>query len=314
MNRSGTQSGTQSRSTWWVHVAMSVTVGIWGLVFVGVARMLREIDVVQIVVLRFGLMALCFLGISLSIPSMRPHFARREWGWLLSAGVLCVPLSQLPIVNAQRYLSPALASTIGNTGPAWTALLAIVVLGERFRRMQLLGFLLALVGASVVIISGTGDGEFVVRNPWMAALSVVSPLAWAGFTIISKRFTATAHPLATLAISTTMGMLVMTPLFPHAAEGIAKITPSGWAWLVFLVLGGTVFPYIVWMYALRVLPASTTVAYLYGIPLAALVWAWIILSTVPGILSIFGGLLTIAGVVVIQRWSPTVRTTEPQQS
>lgn len=308
-----TRSGTQLRSTWWVHAAMAVTVTLWGLVFVGVARMLREVDVVQLVVIRFGLMAMVFIAISLSIPSMRPRFARRDWGWLLAAGVLCVPLSQLPIVNAQRYLSPALASTIGNTGPAWTALLAIVVLGERFRRMQLVGFLLALAGASVVIVSGTGDGEFVVRNPWMAALSVVSPLAWAGFTIISKRFTTTAHPLATLATSTTLGMLVMSPLFPHAVGGIAKISPTGWVWLAFLVLGGTVVPYIVWMYALRVLPASTTVAYLYGIPLAALVWAWIILSTVPGILSIFGGLLTIAGVVVIQRWSPAARPVEPQQ-
>jgi drug/metabolite transporter (DMT)-like permease len=309
-----TQPGVRSRSTWWVHVAMTVTVASWGLVFVGVARMLREIDVVQIVVIRFGLMALCFIAISLSRKSMRPRFKGREWGWLLAAGVLCVPLSQLPIVNAQRFLSPALASTIGNTGPAWTALLAVIILGERFRRLQVGGFLLALTGASVVIIAGSGDGEFVVRNPWMAALSVISPLSWAGFTIISKRFSGTAHPLATLAVATTMGMLVMAPLFPHAAHGIAKVSPTGWAWLAFLVLGGTVMPYITWMYALKVLPASTTVSYLYGIPIAALVWAWIILDAVPNPLAILGGVLTIAGVFAIQRPAPNARTSAPQQS
>ncbi len=292
---------------------MTVTVGLWGLVFVGVARMLREVDVVQLVVIRFGLMALCFIAISMSRPAMRPRFARREWGWLLAAGILCVPMSQLPIVNGQRFLSPALASTIASTSPAWAALLAVVVLGERFRRVQVAGFLLALTGACVVIFTGSGDGEFVVRNPWMAALSLLSPLSWAGFTIISKRFSSTAHPLATLAISTTMGMLVMAPLFPHAAEGIAKITPSGWAWLIMLVLGGTVLPYIVWLYALQVLPASKTVVYMYGIPLAALVWSWIILSTVPSPVSIFGGVLIIVGVVAIQRSSPSARDIEPQQ-
>ena len=49
---------------------MVLTVALWGLVFVGVARMLREIDVVQLVVIRFGLMSLCFVGIAFSRPAM----------------------------------------------------------------------------------------------------------------------------------------------------------------------------------------------------------------------------------------------------
>jgi drug/metabolite transporter (DMT)-like permease len=177
----------------------------------------------------------------------------------------------------------------------------------------MVGFVLALIGACVVIFTGSGDGQFVVRNPWMAALSLLSPLSWAGFTIISKRFSSTAHPLATLALSTTMGMLVLAPLYPHAADGIARITPSGWAWLILLVLGGTVLPYIVWLYALQVLPASKTVVYMYGIPLAALIWSWVILSTVPRAVSILGGVLIIVGVVAIQRSSPSTRNAEPQQ-
>lgn len=280
---------------------MVLTVGLWGLVFVGVARMLREIDVVQLVVIRFGLMSLCFVGIAYSRPAMRPNFRGREFLWLLAAGVLCVPLSQLPIVNGQRYLSPALASTIASTSPAWTALLAVVLLGERFRRAQVFGFCIALIGTTVVITTGSGDGEFVVRNPLMAAVAVLSPLSWAGFTIISKRFSATAHPLATLAVSSAMGMLTLIPLYPHASRGLERITPSGWAWLILLVLGGTVLPYIIWLYALQVLPASKTVVYMYGIPLTALGWSWVVMGTVPRLVSLFGGVLIVLGVVVIQR-------------
>ncbi len=290
-----------NRRLWVVHAAMVLTVALWGLVFVGVARMLREIDVVQLVVIRFGLMSLCFIGIAFSRPAMRPHFRGREYLWLLAAGVLCVPLSQLPIVNGQRYLSPSLASTIASTSPAWAALLAVVLLGERFRRAQVLGFLIAICGATVVIVTGSGDGQFVVRNPLMAAVSILSPLSWAGFTIISKRFATTAHPLATLAVSTAMGMLTLIPLYPHALQGFARITPSGWAWLILLVLGGTVLPYIIWLYALQVLPASKTVVYMYGIPVAALAWSWLLLGTVPKLVSVLGGVFIVLGVVVIQR-------------
>jgi drug/metabolite transporter (DMT)-like permease len=72
-------------------------------------------------------------------------------------------------------------------------------------------------------------------------------------------------------------------------------------------------PYIVWLYALQVLPASKTVVYMYGIPLAALIWSWVILSTVPRAVSILGGVLIIVGVVAIQRSSPSTRNAEPQQ-
>jgi len=283
-----------------VHCAMMVTVALWGLVFVGVGRMLRELDVVQLVVIRFGLMSLSFLAIAYSRPAMRPRFKGREYLWLLFAGILCVPLAQLPIVNGQRYLSPALTSTIASTSPAWAAVLAAGLLGERMRILQVTGFLAALLGAGIVVVTGSGDGEFIVRNPWMAALAVLSPLSWAGFTIISKRFAEKAHPLATLAVSSAMGMLVMLPLFPHGLAGVSRISAAGWGWLMLLVVGGTVLPYIIWLYALQVLSTSKTVVYMYGIPLAALLWSWIILGAIPRAVSLIGGACIIAGLIIIQ--------------
>jgi drug/metabolite transporter (DMT)-like permease len=66
-------------------------------------------------------------------------------------------------------------------------------------------------------------------------------------------------------------------------------------------LGGTVLPYIIWLYALQVLPASKTVVYMYGIPVAALAWSWLLLGTVPKLVSVLGGVFIVLGVVVIQR-------------
>ena len=63
-------------------------------------------------------------------------------------------------------------------------------------------------------------------------------------------------------------------------------------------------PYIVWFYALRVLPASKTVAYMYAIPLAALAWSWAILGIVPAVASLLGGLLILVGVVIVQLSKP----------
>ena len=96
------------------------------------------------------------------------------------------------------------------------------------------------------------------------------------------------------------GSLWMVPLYPHAIAGIDDITASGWAWMAFLVIGGTVVPYLVWWRALGRLPAASTTAYMYAIPIAALWWSWAILGIVPTVVSLLGGAVIIAGVAMIQ--------------
>lgn len=287
-----------------IHFGMVVIVLMWGLVFVGVKKVLEEMDVIQLVVIRFWIMALIFNVIALSRRSTRPRFSRFDVKTLVFAGILAVPLSQLPVVNGQRFLSPPLASLLMTTSPAWTALLAVFFLGERFRKLQVGGFIVALAGAAVVVLTGTGHDNFVIHNPWGAALTLISPLAWAGFTVVSKPFSVRANPITTLAVSITFGVIALAPLYPHAMEGITSYKLSTWYWLLYLVVGGSVIPYIVWFYALRVLPASKTVAYMYAIPLAALVWSWAILGIVPAVASLLGGLLILVGVVIVQMSKP----------
>ena len=125
---------------------MVAIVLMWGLVFVGVKKVLEEMDVIQLVVIRFGIMAVMFNVIAIGRRSTRPSFSRSDVKVLVFAGILAVPLSQLPVVNGQRFLSPPLTSLLMTTSPAWTALLAVFFLGERFRKLQVGGFIVALAG------------------------------------------------------------------------------------------------------------------------------------------------------------------------
>ena len=99
-----------------VHVALTVVVGMWGLVFVGIARLLPQLDTSQLVVIRFTLIALVFLGIFAVVPSTRPHISGpREFGLFALMGVLAVPGAQLSIVKYSRQV-PGSWSSNGTKG------------------------------------------------------------------------------------------------------------------------------------------------------------------------------------------------------
>ena len=59
------------------------------------------------------------------------RMTRKDWGLAWLAGLLAVPLSQLPIVSSQNFLDPTLASLIVTTSPATAAILGPILLNER---------------------------------------------------------------------------------------------------------------------------------------------------------------------------------------
>ena len=284
-----------------IHAALAVVVAMWGLVFVAIARLLPDVDASQLVVIRFTLIATVFAVLIAVLPGRRPHLhGRRDWLLFLALGVVAVPGAQLPIVNGQHYLSPPLVSLVVTTSPAFAAVIAAIWLGERIVGRQVLGFAIALGGVAVVILAGSGSSHLAVDNPWGAALTILSPMSWAIYTVLTKSMTGRFDPVAAIGLAMIFGSLSMLPLFPHAIAGIDDISATGWLWMGYLVIGGTVVPYMVWWWALRRLTAATTTAYMYAIPLAALVWSWVILGIAPSLVSVLGGAVVVTGVAMIQ--------------
>lgn len=111
----------------------------------------------------------------------------------------------------------------------------------------------------------------------------------------------TRHPpLSVVGTSIIVGSLSFLPLLPHAVTGLAALGPGQWLWLVFLGVGTTVVPYIIWFGALRSLSAGRLGMYMYLVPLTALAWSAALLGQVPSLMSLLGAAAILAGVVLTQ--------------
>ncbi len=290
-----------------VHSLLALAVILWGGVFVAYAQLLPSINATKIVTIRFVLISACYLAIFGLVKSSRPTIEKGKLGKLVLLGALGVPGSQLPAVHAQNYLSPSLASVLITTSPAWTAVFAAWILRERFRKIQISGFLIAFIGALLVITAGSGTGVLSVDNPWGATLCLLSPFMWALFTVISKRELSEMNPFSSVGICLIAGTLTMAAFVPSAITDLGLLTASQWGWMVYTVIGGTLIPYYIWFWALQRLEASKTIAYMYTVPFAALLWTWIVLSLFPDWWAALGGIILIAGVILTQQSNESAR-------
>src|SRR4051812_4771313 len=282
-------------------LGLILCVALWGSVFVGVYKLLPELDPVQMVTLRFAIIAGAF-AVALAVrPAWRPRLERREWGVVFVAAICAVPASQLPIIDGQRYLSPPIAALVVTFAPAIAAVLATVAYRERLAARSIAGFAIALGGVAMIVVLGAGTGAHVgASDPLRASVVLISPIAWAVYTLLSKPLALRHHAVGIVGLTMIVGALVMAPLLPHAIDGARDLSPGGWAWLVYLAIGGSAGPYILWTMSLRTLPVSRTAAFMYLVPVFALFWTATLLGQAPSAVALGGGVVVLAGVALTQ--------------
>lgn len=141
-------------------------------------------------------------GASISVPSftllfllLSPIILQGEpvvlRGWLLFAGIGFVFPAMLTFLTfaSNRALGPVVTSTLGNLAPLFSVTLALVLLYEPLRPFQLVGLVVAVVGAVTVSLARSSDLSqwrgFALLLPLGAALvrGVVPPVVKLGLEV-----------------------------------------------------------------------------------------------------------------------------------
>ncbi len=113
-----------------------------------------------------------------------------------------------------------------------------------------------------------------------------------------KPLFARTSPLGVSAASIFTGTLGFIPFGMHLPEKLALVSHAQLFSVLYLALVPTVIGYLSWSWALSRAPASRVSSFLYLQPLIACVIAWVWLGDIPTWLTVAGGTLAIAGVVL----------------
>ena len=208
------------------------------------------------------------------------------------------PRYNLFFFHGLKTVPSGTAALVIALNPAFTAILARLVLGEAFGLRKTLGLVLALVGVFVVIRFGS---DRPVDWPYLssALLLALAPLSWALYTVIGRRM-----PAAADALDTTYALLFVggLPLVAFATPQLVRTLladPGALAAALYLALPCTLFGYAAWIWALKRLPAGEVAAFVFLNPPLATLWAWLIQGQPIRPPFVIGALVLLAGVAAI---------------
>jgi drug/metabolite transporter (DMT)-like permease/GNAT superfamily N-acetyltransferase len=212
------------------------------------------------------------------------------------AAIFGITVYHLAFTFGETRVSAGAAALIIASGPIWTALLAIFFLDERLNRWGWFGVALAFSGVAAISF-GEGGG---FRLEPMALLVLIASIAAAVFFVISKKPLRHYSSIQFTSYVIWIGVVPMLYFLPGLLRQLPAAPASSTWTIVFLGVFPGALAYFLWSYALARMPASTTASFLYASPVLATLIAWVWQGVVPGPVTLAGGALALAGVVLVQ--------------
>ena len=200
--------------------------------------------------------------------------------------------------EAVDHGSVALAVLTFYAAPLVIALVAPIVLPERFSPVILVACGVGAVG--ILAIALDGGGTEAGRSPLAIAAGLGSAVTYAVLVILSKRLLAAAVPPVTVAFwDCLVGAAAVSPVLLVAE----RVVPSGTdEWAVALTLGivFTGLSTLVYATLLRHVTAQAAGVLTFLEPVSGVALAWLLLDERPGTATLVGGALVLAaGIVVV---------------
>jgi drug/metabolite transporter (DMT)-like permease len=277
-------------------LALAVTLVLWASAFAGIRASLKSYSPAQLAVLRF-LVASLVLGAYAGLA----HFRRpqlRDLPGLILTGAIGITFYNLALNYGETRVTAGAASLLIASTPIWTALLATVVLHERLTVTGWAGVLLSFAGVALI---ASGEGEGIHLSP-QALIILAAAVTSAIYMVLQKHFLGRYSALEFSAYSIWAGTLLMLPFGGGLLETVREAPTHGTLAVIYLGIFPGALGYVAWAYVLSHGAAGRTASFLYLIPVLAIGIGWVWLGEIPNWLSLAGGVVAMAGVVIVTLW------------
>ncbi len=282
-----------------VDLTLLALVTMWGANPAVVKSVLFEMTPMAFNALRLGGASL-FLLILTWISERDLSIARRDWGLVLQLGFIGNFVYQVLFINGLARTRAGNTSLILATTPIFVALIGTLTKSEKLRAWNWIGILLSFLGI-FVLITGAGSDIAIGGQTLPGNLLVFSAtMAWASYTVLSKRLVQRNSPLKATAwvLASSTPLLILAALPDLIRQDWQAVSLRGWLGLLYSSVLAIAIGYVIWNTGVQRVGSARTSVYSYLTPLVSVAVAWAFLGETMQPVQALGALAVVAGVAL----------------
>lgn len=269
----------------------------WGTTWIASKEGVKHMPALQLAAIRQFIGALLY--VSYFLYKKTPWPKGRQWKTIFILSMLNFVCSNGLSTWGIKYISSGLGAIIGALFPLWIVIITFFR-GERLSRFAVLGLVLSFAGVCVIFFDYLVD--FLKPDfRFGIFLSVTATLTWAFGTLYTKKKAASFNPYFSLGLQ-----MLISSIFLFAITGatgtsvsLASIPAISWWSIAYLVVFGTVFTFVAFIYTLQHLPTELNSIYAYINPIVAVLLGAIIFGEPLTVSIAIGGIVTLFGLYLV---------------
>lgn len=269
---------------------------LWGSAFPLIKVGLSGLSVPHLALARHLVASLAFVPF-LALTGRRLWPERRDLPYFLMLGVTGIFTYHLSLNAGELRVSAGATSLIIASAPAITALLARIITGERLSVLGWAGSLTSFLGVVLIVV---GDARDVAFDPF-AGFVLLSAFATSLYFVLQQRMFSRYAAVEVTAFVTWGGTLPMLAFLPGLPSDLADAGTRALLATGYIGLFPSAVAYSLFAFAMTRAPVTQVATFLYSVPVFSLLLSWWFLGEVPAGLTVVGGAVAIAGIVVVNR-------------
>nr|WP_298996730.1 EamA family transporter [uncultured Allomuricauda sp.] len=254
---------------WFYLFVLSV---IWGTSYILIKKGLEGFNPVQLGAVRIVLAAL-FLFV-IGFKSLRT-ISKKEWPWVALSGFVGSFIPMFLFAFAQTEIDSAIASILNSLVPLFTLFIGFFAFGISFRRNQLVGVVIGLVGAICLVIFGSQINPS--QNYWYAGFVVLATICYASNANIIK---SKLQNVSAMGIAVGNFSAIVVPallILPFSGFFSQEVTTGKYFWssmgyIVILCIMSTCVAKVMFNRLVQISSAVFSVSVTYLIPVVGIFW------------------------------------------
>ena len=205
----------------------------------------------------------------------KEKIATSDWPRIFACAVSGMVINMLFFFKGLSLSTPINSSVIVTLSPVMVLILASLLIRERITLLKTAGIIIGLTGALVLVLFSAESKLNAPNIPLGNVLFIVNAFSYGLYLILVKPLTAKYHPFTLMKWLFGIAVLINFPITIGEFLDVEwQSLPFEAIWkMAFVVLGTTFSTYLLNLFALKQLSASTISAFIYLQPLIAIIYA-----------------------------------------
>ncbi|WP_298542213.1 DMT family transporter [uncultured Aquimarina sp.] len=238
-----------------------------------------------------------------SIWAPKQKIDRSDWLRIFGCAIFGMVINMLMFFKGLQLSTPINSSVMITISPILVFVLSAIFLSEKITWLRTIGILLGFSGALGLILFGAEVRQDAPNIPLGNILFIINAASYAIYLVLVKPLTAKYHSFTLMKWFFLIGVIINFPItISEFSEVQWTMLPYDVIWkMVFVVIGTTFFTYLLNVFALKTLKASTIGAFIYLQPLLAISFAMAMGADSLNLVKIISALLVFLGVYLVTK-------------